>query len=70
MVIDMTDFTHIIGTGVVVIIRAVRTMERRDARVVLCAPLGDELQVFDTSGFDQLIAQFPSPPSVVEPRPC
>ncbi len=55
VVIDMKRLAYISHAGLRVILQMVRSMEREDARLALCALSPDVLGAFQASGLDALV---------------
>lgn len=60
VVIDMKGLVHISHAGLRVILQVVRSMERADARVAICALSPDVLGAFQASGLVALVDIYPS----------
>ena len=60
VVIDMQDLDYISSAGLRAIMQAVRRMQQQGGSLALCSLSTDVLAVFQTSGFDQLIAIHPT----------
>lgn len=60
VVIDMEDVDYVSSAGLRVIMQAVRRMQQQGGSLALCSLSKDVRSVFETSGFDQLIAIHPS----------
>ena len=65
VVIDMEDLVYISSAGLRAILQAVRKTERQNSRLALCSLSEDVRDVFETSGFDQLIDIHPSCPEAM-----
>ena len=65
VVIDMADLVYISSAGLRAILRAVRKTGRQNSRLALCSLSEDVREVFETSGFDQLIDIHPSRPEAM-----
>ena len=55
VVIDMAGLTYISSAGLRVILQTLRRLQRQDARLALCSLSNEVQNVFDTSGFAQLV---------------
>ena len=60
VVIDMQDLDYISSAGLRAIMQAVRRVQHQGGSLVLCSLSTEVRAVFQTSGFDQLIAIHPS----------
>ncbi len=60
VVIDMQGLNYISSAGLRAIMQAVRRMQQQGGSLALCSLSSDVRAVFETSGFDQLIAIHPS----------
>ena len=60
VVIDMQDLNYISSAGLRAIMQAVRRMQQQGGNLALCSLSSDVRAVFQTSGFDQLIAIHPT----------
>ena len=60
VVIDMQSLNYISSAGLRAIMQAVRKMQQQGGSLALCSLSSDVRAVFETSGFDQLIAIHPS----------
>lgn len=60
VVIDMQGLDYISSAGLRAIMQAVRKIEHQGGSLALCSLSSDVRAVFETSGFDQLIAIHPT----------
>lgn len=60
VVIDMQGLDYISSAGLRTIMQAVRRMQHQGGSLALCSLSSDVRAVFQTSGFDQLIAIHPT----------
>ena len=60
VVIDMQGLDYISSAGFRAIMQAARKARHRGGSLALCSLSGDVRAVFETSGFDQLVAIHPS----------
>ena len=60
VVIDMQDLHYISSAGLRAIMQAVRRMQQQGGSLALCSLSTEVRGVFETSGFDQLIAIHPT----------
>lgn len=60
VVIDMQGLDYISSAGLRAIMQAARKMQQQGGSLALCSLSGDVRAVFETSGFDQLIAIHPT----------
>ena len=60
VVIDMQSLDYISSAGLRAIMQAVRRMQQQGGSLALCSLSSEVRAVFETSGFDQLIAIHPS----------
>lgn len=56
VVIDMQGLDYISSAGLRTIMKVARKLQQRGGSLALCSLSGDVRDVFETSGFDQLIA--------------
>ena len=60
VVVDMKGLDYISSAGLRAIMQAERKMQQQGGRLALCSLSSDVRAVFQTSGFDQLIAIHPT----------
>ena len=60
VVIDMQGLDYISSAGLRAIMQAVRKMQHQGGSLALCSLSSDVRAVFETSGFDQIIAIHPT----------
>ena len=56
VILDMGKLTYISSAGLRVILQTAKTLQRQNSNFALCALSGTVREVFEISGFDQVIA--------------
>lgn len=60
VILDMEKLTYISSAGLRVVLQTAKTLQRQNSGFALCALSGTVREVFEISGFDQVIAIHPS----------
>ena len=60
VVIDMQGLDYISSAGLRAVLQALRKLEQQDGKLAICSLTAGVRNVFETSGFDQLIDVHPS----------
>ena len=60
VILDMEKLTYISSAGLRVVLQTAKTLQRQNSGFALCALSGTVREVFEISGFDQVISIHPS----------
>lgn len=60
VILDLANLSYISSAGLRVILMAARSLKKRDAALAVCSLTEPVLEVFEISGFDQIISAYPS----------
>ncbi len=60
VILDLRQLTYISSAGLRVILLVARTLQRQDGNLAVCSLSGPVLEVFQISGFDQIIQTYDS----------